>query len=221
MHPYGKGVVSSGVMENLIERLKMRLAERLPGEEAQYRMAPEARPSMEEALSRASQQHQSAVLLYLFPWQDDWRIVLMKRTDYRGVHSGQVSIPGGRLEPGEDHRQAALREFEEETGISVASHQLLGNLSELFIPPSNFLVRPFVAYATDRPSFHPDPVEVEQIIELLVSELMSDQTVKRGSVRLSHGARVETPYFDVDGHMVWGATAMILSELKEILYDLR
>ena len=176
---------------------------------------------MDEALSAAFQQRQSAVLIYLFPQQDDWRIVLMKRPEYGGAHSGQVSIPGGQLEPGENHRQAALREFEEETGISVDSRQLLGNLSELFIPPSNFLVRPFVAYANDRPLFNPDPVEVEEIIELLISTLMSDLTVKRGEVQLSSGDWVETPYFEVEGHMVWGATAMILSELKDILHDLR
>lgn len=208
-------------MHDFIERLKRRLAGELPGEEAQIRMACLARPRMEEALSAASQQRQSAVLLYLFPQLGDWRIVLMKRPDYDGAHGGQVSIPGGRLEPGENHTQAALREFEEETGISVGRHQLLGNLSELFIPPSNFLVKPFVAYATARPRFEPDPVEVEEIIELYISTLMSDVTVKQGKAKLSSGAWVETPYFEVEGHMVWGATAMILSELKAILRDLR
>jgi len=208
-------------MEDFIERLKSRLAGDLPGEEAQFLMAPMARLRMSEALSMAAQQRQSAVLLYLYPQQGDWRIVLMKRPDYDGAHGGQVSIPGGRLEPGEDHTQAALREFEEETGISVSSRQLLGNLSELFILPSNFLVKPFVAYATDRPCFDPNPVEVDEIIELLISTLMSDVTVKRGKVCVSSGVWVETPYFEVEGHMVWGATAMILSELKEILCDMR
>lgn len=208
-------------MVEFIERLKNRLAGDLPGEDAQYLMAPLSRPRMREALSAASQQRQSAVLLYLFLQQGDWRMVLMKRPDYDGTHSGQVSIPGGRLEPGENHKQAALREFEEETGIRVNSRQLLGNLSELFIPPSNFLVKPFVAYATDPPCFVPDPVEVEEIIELSISALMSDPMVKRGKVRLNSGAWVETPYFEVEGHMVWGATAMILSELKAILSDLR
>ena len=207
-------------MVDFIERLKSRLAGDLPGEEAQFRMAPMARPRMKDALSMAAQQRQSAVLLYLFPQQGDWRLVLMKRPDYDGTHSGQVGIPGGRLEPGENHRQAALREFEEETGIRVSSRQLLGNLSELFIPPSNFLVKPFVAYATDRPCFDPDPVEVEEIIELPILTLMSDVTVKRDQVCLSSGDWVETPCFEVEGHMVWGATAMILSELKEILRDM-
>jgi len=207
-------------MADFIERLKSRLAGNLPGEEAQFRMAPLARPRMKESLSTAVQFRQSAVLLYLFPQQDDWRVVLMKRPNYDGAHGGEVSIPGGRLEPGENHLQAALREFEEETGIRVDSRQLLGNLSELFIPPSNFLVKPFVAYTTESPHFDPDPVEVEQIIELLIPTLMSDLTVKRGKVRLSTGSLVETPYFEVDGHMVWGATAMILSELKEVLSNL-
>lgn len=204
-------------MADFIERLRDRLAGRLPGEEAQFRMAPLARPRMQESLSAGVPFRQSAVLLYLFPQQGDWRVVLMKRPHYDGTHSGQVSIPGGRLEPGEDHRQAALREFREETGVSVTGGQLIGGLSELYIPPSGFLVKPFVAYATEPPCFDPDPVEVEQIIELLISTLMSDLTVKRGKVALSTGAWVETPYFEVDGHRVWGATAMILSELKEIL----
>ncbi len=214
-------VISRGTMPGFIERLRSRLVGSLPGEEAQYRMAPAARPRMDEALSAAVQQRQSAVLLYLFPQQGDWRTVLMKRTDCGGVHSGQVSIPGGQLEPGESHTQAALREFGEETGISVNSSQLLGNLSELFIPPSNFLVRPFIAHASQRPRFEPDPVEVEEIIELSISDLMNDQTVKRGTVRLSGGTWVQTPYFEVEGHMVWGATAMILSEFKTVLRDLR
>ena len=207
-------------MEDFIQRLRNRLAGDLPGEQAQFLMAPMARPRMSDALSMTVQQRQSAVLLFLFPQQGDWRIVLMKRPDYEGAHGGQVSIPGGRLEPGEKHKQAALREFEEETGVSVSSRQLLGNLSELFIPPSNFLVKPFVAYATDRPCFDPDPVEVEEIIELPILTLMSDVTVKRDQVCLSSGDWVETPCFEVEGHMVWGATAMILSELKEILRDM-
>jgi len=214
-------VISLESVVDFIERLKVRLAGDLPGEDAQFRMAPLTRPRMKESLSTAVQYRQSAVLLYLFPQLDDWRLVLMKRPDYDGTHGGQVSIPGGRLEPGESHTQAALREFEEETGVGVNSSQLLGGLSELFIPPSNFLVKPFVAYADNPPCFDPDPVEVEEIIELLVSTLMSDVTIRRGKVRLSGGAWVETPYFSVGGHMVWGATAMILSEFKEVLIDLR
>ena len=207
------------VMNDFIEKLKSRLADELPGETAQFRMAPGSRKRTSGTLWESVGPQQSAVLLYLFPHLGDWRIVLMKRTQYDGAHSGQVSIPGGRLEPGEDHMQAALREFEEETGVCVDRRQLLGNLSELFIPTSNFLVNPFVAYTDERPRFDPDPLEVEQLIEMQVPRLISDGSVKRGSVPLGNGVRVDTPYFDVQGHVVWGATAMILSELKEVLRD--
>lgn len=204
-------------MMDFIETLRDRLSRRLPGEDAQFRMAPMARPRMREALAAAPEVRQSAVLLYLFPKLDDWCIVLMKRPDYDGTHSGQVGIPGGRLEPGENHLQAAFREFEEETGVSVDGDQLLGRLSDLFIPPSNYLVQPFVAYSLDSPRYAPDPMEVEEIIELSIGWLLNEAAVKRGKVRLSSGVTIESPYFEVAGHRVWGATAMILSELKQVL----
>lgn len=208
-------------MTEFIESLKARLAGGLPGEDAQRVMAPPARPRFAELLASEVMPRQSAVLLYLFPHQADWRMVLMKRTDYEGPHGGQVSIPGGRLEPGEDHRQAALREFAEETGVAVDRGQLLGALSDLFIPTSSFLVRPYLAYTTGRPNFDPDPLEVEQLIELTLTALASDDIVKSGLMQPCRGPSLEAPYFDVDGHAVWGATAMILSELKEILRGLR
>ncbi|MCP3866998.1 MAG: CoA pyrophosphatase [Gammaproteobacteria bacterium] len=205
--------------EHLIPGLKDRLTGRLPGEEAQFRMAPEGR-ARHSSVADAGER-QSAVLIFLFPRGGEWRCVLMKRPCYDGVHSGQIAIPGGRLESGESHLQAALREFEEEIGVPVERSHLLGGLSSLFIPPSNYLVHPFVAYSRVTPVYAPDPMEVEQIIELPVSTLLSRSTVRRGRVHLSNGEWIESPYFDVEGHVVWGATAMILSEFKEILIGLR
>lgn len=207
-------------MAGFIEHLRRRLDNELPGVEAQYRMAPRGRPRPGDAQA-ATRCQQSAVLLYLFPDEDDWHVVLMKRTAYDGHHSGQISIPGGRLEPGEDHRQAALREFSEEIGVPVEPGQVIGGLSDLFIPTSNFLVRPFVAHAAYRPAYLPDPVEVDRVIEMRISALVSEQTVQRRLMRLSSGAEVETPYFDVDGYQVWGATAMILNEFKVLLGELQ
>jgi 8-oxo-dGTP pyrophosphatase MutT (NUDIX family) len=204
-------------MMHFIERLRDQLARHLPGEDAQFGMAPMARPRMREALAAAPEVRQSAVLLYFFPKQDGWYLVLMKRTDYDGTHGGQVSIPGGRLESGEDHLQAALREFEEEIGVGVDSHNLLGKLSDLFIPPSNYLVKPYVAYTLEMPLYAPDPLEVAEVIELPIDWLLNDSAVKRGKVRLSSGVSIESPYFEVAGHVVWGATAMILNELKQVL----
>ena len=204
-------------MINFIERLRDQLQRQLPGEDAQFRMAPMKRPRMREALAAAPEVRQSAVLLYFFPKPDDWCVVWMKRPDYDGTHSGQVGIPGGRLEPGESHLQAALREFGEEIGVNVDHRNLIGKLSDLFIPPSNYLVQTFVAYALDHPDYKPDPLEVAEIIELSIGWLLNDAAVKRGKVRLSSGVVIESPYFDVAGHVVWGATAMILSELKQVL----
>lgn len=207
-------------MIEFIDKLRARLAGDLPGEDVQFGMAPMERPRMREALMAAPVVYQSAVLLYLFPKRDQWYLVLMKRPDYEGTHSGQVSIPGGRLEPGESHLQAALREFEEEIGISVDSRRLLGKLSDLFIPPSNYLVKPFVAYTLMPPQYAPDPLEVAEIIELPLDWLLNDAAVRRGKVRLSSGVNIISPYFEVAGHMVWGATAMILNELKQIVRQL-
>ena len=207
-------------MEDFIERLRHRLAEDLPGQAAQFLMAPVGRSRAHPQRGAIASSRQSAVLLYLYLHQEDWRLVLMKRPHYDGVHSGQISIPGGCLEQGEEHSQAALREFEEETGVRVHRHQLLGDLSELFIPASNFVVRPYVAYATQMPNFFPDPVEVERIIELRLPVLLRDDAIKQGKVHLADGVQVETPYFEIEDHRVWGATAMILSEFKEIVRDM-
>ncbi|MCB1758907.1 MAG: CoA pyrophosphatase [Gammaproteobacteria bacterium] len=203
-----------------VERLRARLARPLPGESAQLGMAPLSRPRMREALAAASKVRQSAVLLCLFADAGEWRMVLMKRPDYDGTHAGQVSIPGGRLEPGESHQQAAFREFHEEMGTRVPERNLLGRLSPLFIPPSNFMVQPFVAHVDGRPGFDPDPVEVEAVVELSLARLLDETAVKRGKVTLSSGARMETPYFEVSGYCVWGATAMMLNEFKTVLREL-
>ena len=208
-------------MSHFIEDLRTELTRNLPGEDAQFGMAPMARPRMREALAAAPVVHQSAVLLYLFPKQDEWCLVLMKRPNYDGTHSGQVGIPGGRLESGESYLQAAIREFEEEMGVCVENRNLLGKLSDLFIPPSNYLVRPFVAYTLDPPVYTPDPLEVAEVIELSIEWLLNDAAVKRGRVRLSTGVNIVSPYFEVAGHMVWGATAMILNELKQVLRAIR
>ena len=204
-------------MDNLIARLRRGLEQPLPGETAQYRMAPPARPRLADALPDPESARQGAVLPYLFPHQSEWRLVLMQRTADAGPHSGQISIPGGQVESGENHLQAALREFGEETGVVVERRQLLGELSTLYIPVSRFLVQPFVAYADTRPTFDPDPVEVAGIIEMRIDALLDDASTRHRTMHVRGRSIERVPYFDVDGHHVWGATAMILSELKALL----
>jgi 8-oxo-dGTP pyrophosphatase MutT (NUDIX family) len=191
---------------------------RLPGEAAQLRMAPLARgefPKDQNILASASR---SAVLVLLYPWDQSAHTVLIKRKAYEGVHSAQVSFPGGKHEDTDsDFAMTALREAQEEVGVDAGVIKVICRLSQLYIPPSGFLVYPFLATTEERPAFKPDPKEVESIIELNLSDLLQDRLVKSKQMTLGSGLTTSIPYFDFHGHIVWGATAMILSELKELL----
>jgi 8-oxo-dGTP pyrophosphatase MutT (NUDIX family) len=146
----------------------------------------------------------------------------MKRPDYDGVHSGQIAFPGGHFEPNDrDLHQTALREFTEETGAPSNDFEVLGELSRVFIPPSNTLVTPVVAYAKQVDRFAPDPREVAALIDVPVSELMRTDVLKRTTLFIQVLDReAEVPYWDVQGHVVWGATALMIAELRELLRGL-
>jgi len=148
--------------------------------------------------------------------------VLILRTSDHGVHSGQVSFPGGKKEESDRSLEdTALRETEEEIGIKKNDVKVIGHLSELYIPTSGFLVQPFVGYLNKKPLFHPDKNEVQKLIEVPLFLIMDDGIVKETTILKSktrnQKSEIRIPYFDIHGEVVWGATAMILSELKEIL----
>ncbi len=160
----------------------------------------------------------SSVLLLLYPIGKDIYIVFIQRPDYQGVHSGQISLPGGKREP-EDFNltDTALRESNEEVGIIPEEVRILGKLSDLYIPPSRFLVSPFVGYSIQRPDFIKDPSEVDEIIELKIRDLFSDTALQVTKHRIGVGIQIKAPAFVVNGYVIWGATAMILSEFKEVI----
>lgn len=163
---------------------------------------------------------QSGVLILLYPGQlqETYRFALIRRPEYEGVHSGQVSLPGGRYEPSDrDLSDTALRETEEEIGVIASSVELLGALSELYIPPSNFMVHPFVGWTDRRPVFIPDHQEVEEVIEADLTDLMDDRKIKKRKIPLRNGLVILAPCFELGGSVVWGATAMILSEFREVV----
>ncbi len=162
---------------------------------------------------------ESAVLAMVYPRHMQAHVLLMLRPDYDGVHSGQVGFPGGRREPGDaDLLHTAVREFNEETGASTSPMQHLGSLTPVYIPPSNSLVTPFVAAVDEPGAFSPDPREVAALIEAPLSLLLGDETLRMGGRHVHVLGRVlEVPYFDVKGHMVWGATALIIAELRAML----
>ena len=168
-----------------------------------------------------SKARKGAVLILLYPHQDKINTVLTLRPSYDGVHSGQVSFPGGKLEPEDESlAAAALREAEEEVGLDRNEIKLIGNLSNLYIPPSNFLVSPFVGIMDKKPLLKKDDREVEKIIEVPITYFLDESIKGRKMITPREFVSFETPYYDVEGHTVWGATAMMLSEMMELIKPL-
>jgi hypothetical protein len=152
----------------------------------------------------------------LYPYQGELFIPLILRPDYDGVHGGQVALPGGGRERFDRSLvQTALREAQEEIGIKASDVRVLGQLTQLYIPPSNFLVQPVVGYLPYRPDFFPDSREVADIIEISLS-LLADQGIIGTKEMLVRNVLIQAPYYGVNTHTVWGATAMIVSEFLTI-----
>lgn len=207
-------------MDELIARLSERMASPLPGLQAQLRMASKLRLKAAQTYNPdTSNAKIGAVLIALYP--DEMgivRTVLMKRPDYDGTHSGQVSFPGGKMEEADATViETALREAEEEVNIKPEEVKVIGQLTNLYIPPSNFLVHPVLGILERPPLLMPDKHEVQSIHLPELSYLLRDDIIEEKDIILSSGFKMRTPYFEVDGHTVWGATAMMIAELKEIL----
>lgn len=176
-------------------------------------MAPTFRPDVEPG----NDCRKAGVILLLFPHQNEIWSVLTKRQVYEGNHSGQVSFPGGKVEP-EDISlvSTALREAEEEIGINRNEIEILGSLTPLYIPVSGIVVFPSVGYINYKPDFNPDPHEVDYLIEFPL-HLLFESVTKDSEMYESGNRKGIVPFFNISGNHVWGATAMILSELIEIL----
>lgn len=176
--------------------------------EAQLKMAPANRPLQPQPESNP---RLAATMLLLYPI-DELHFVLTRRPDYDGTHGGQISFPGGRREADEDFAETALRETCEELGI-CDSIEPVGRLTELYIPPSDFLVYPYVGYIAYRPEWHPDPYEVAEVIETPLRILLDDG-IKQRDTREYKGMSFEYSIYQINGHRVWGATAVMLSEFE-------
>ena len=194
------------------------MQEPLPGIEAQYKMAPINRERPETHAAQTSQYRSSAVMVLFCKDKDEqWYLPLIERTAYNGVHSAQISFPGGKQEMTDiDLRHTALRECEEEIGLSKIVP--LGELTDLYIPVSGFLVKPVIGICLEKdPVFKPHPREVNRLLPLQLNHLMDETNSKWGEVDLQNGFKKNVPYFALENKMIWGATAMILSELKELM----
>lgn len=203
-----------------VDRLRRKLASPLPGHDTFLELSGYKRPDLERALKLDPPPRESAVLALLYPKPEALHVLLMVRPTYDGVHSGQVSFPGGKREPGDASLgHTALREFAEETGAATDTVQLLGALSPVYIPPSRMLVTPFVGFAERMDPWRPDPREVARLLEVPLELLLRDDILKRREQFIQlMGRSVEIPYFDLHGEVVWGATAMMIAELRELLH---
>ncbi|MFZ6051263.1 NUDIX hydrolase [Halocola ammonii] len=206
---------------DLVKVLESKLGKDLPGETSHQKMMSYSRPTAAEAFKHKVPPRQSGVLLLLYPKAGEMHTVFIKRPSYEGVHSAQISFPGGRHEPGDsDLKETALREAEEEVGVKRSDIKIIGQLSELYIPPSNFLVYPSVGMIDYEPQFVPEEREVDQIIESSLQTIISEETIEEREIFIkNYNRHIVAPTFQIQGHTIWGATAMILAEFKDLVLE--
>ncbi len=206
--------------EKFITGIGQELSKPLPGTRAQWEMVPSTRTT-DARMDSKEGRRLSAVMVLFYPKRDSIYFALVKRVVYNGVHSGQISLPGGQFEDSDqDFAATALRETQEEIGIDSKNIKLLGRLTSMYIPPSNFDVYPFVGYVTDNPVFHIDPVEIDHLMEIELDDFMNPACKTEKQIHHRTGIDVSVPCFYLHDEVVWGATAMILNELREVLLNM-
>lgn len=200
------------------ENLKERLSQPLPGAEAHAFALPPNRKQTDISQLVEANVRKAAVLALIENHADQPHIILTRRSTYNGTHSGQISFPGGKQEKEDSSFIAtALRETEEEIGIDSKKVEVIGSLSPIYIPPSNFLVYPFVAISDEVQEKTREVKEVDTIFSLALEDLFKSETLAETSVELSQGLKVKVPAFQIAGLKIWGATAMMLAELREVV----
>lgn len=187
------------------------------GVAAQRKMTPALRRNLRPRES-GRQPRLGGVLVLLYCYQREYYLLLTRRREDLNAHAGQISFPGGRCEEGETFAETALRETCEEVGVAPADLQVLGGLTRLYIFPSDFVVQPFVAWHHNgkRPHFSPNDAEVAEVLEVPLAHLL-DPGNRHEEPWTIRGLEMDVPFFEWQGHQIWGATAMMLSEFLERL----
>jgi 8-oxo-dGTP pyrophosphatase MutT (NUDIX family) len=201
--------------------LKSRLANPLPGDDAHKIMRARALDDRFPTFTHKLPPRPGAVLILLYQDEDRICFPIIRRQEYVGAHSGQVSLPGGKTEAGETPSETALRETEEEIGVDRGLPKVIGQLSNFFVIPSNFVITPVVATIDHMPFFKPDPYEVAAVLSADLNTLLDDEAILEAEIMAAGQYKMMAPHFLLDGAMVWGATAMILNEFRQTLRELK
>jgi len=205
-------------MQDLIHKIQSGLQHPLPGVTAHNKMAHAARRAKFDVPDNA---RQASVLALLYPKLEEWHIVFIERTSRNpnDQHKGQISFPGGSYDVSDpDFKFTALREANEEIGVDPNDIQILGELTDLYIPVSNFNVNPFVGLMNYRPSFIPQESEVASILEIPFQTFLNPNIRQKTNIKITPQITMkDVPYFNIDNKILWGATAMMMSELIEVI----
>lgn len=207
-------------LRELNKRLQERLLLPLPGGDAHEEFRAHAVGDVKPLFSHSLPPKPGGVIILLYEENGKIKFPLTKRPEYTGAHSGQVSLPGGKADPGEDAIATALRECEEEIGVNRNTVNVIGKLSDFFVMPSNFMVTPVIASLDRDAVFQPDSREVVRIIKADLEDIVKEDAMKQKEILAAGRFRMNAPHFIIEGEIVWGATAMMVNEFRMILREI-